>query len=151
MAEQHSDFDAFDRQCEDLRNKWLRRRAKPEVWTAVERFGKNDMDTLNCVLELRSRVEALENDRRAVLDTGSRLKIGLDASEQAVTRDRDETGDYLIIQSKSALTVEDCSKMPKHGENFLLETRNGEIHLDGYFTREDLIEIANTIPSRETS
>jgi len=33
-------------------------RAKPEVWAAVEKLGKNDM--LNCVLELRSRVEALE-------------------------------------------------------------------------------------------
>jgi hypothetical protein len=35
-------------------------RAKPEVRAAVERLGKNDMDMLNCVLELRSRVEALE-------------------------------------------------------------------------------------------
>jgi len=35
-------------------------RAKPEVWAAVERWGKNDLDTLNCFLELRSRVEALE-------------------------------------------------------------------------------------------
>jgi len=60
MTEQHRDFDAFDRQCEDLRNKWLRHRAKPEVWAAVERFGKNGMDMLNCVLELRARVEALE-------------------------------------------------------------------------------------------
>jgi hypothetical protein len=35
-------------------------RAKPEVWAAVERWGKNDLDTLNCLLELRDRVEALE-------------------------------------------------------------------------------------------
>jgi hypothetical protein len=35
-------------------------RAKPEVWAAAERFGKNDMDMINCVLELRSRVEELE-------------------------------------------------------------------------------------------
>jgi hypothetical protein len=38
-------------------------RAKPEVWAAVERLGKNDMDMLNCVLELRARVEELEADR----------------------------------------------------------------------------------------
>jgi ribonuclease HI len=35
-------------------------RAKPYVWAAVEKLGKNDLDMLNCVLELRARVEALE-------------------------------------------------------------------------------------------
>jgi hypothetical protein len=35
-------------------------RAKPEVWADVERWSKNDQDTLNCILELRDRVEALE-------------------------------------------------------------------------------------------
>ena len=35
-------------------------KAKPEVWAAVERWCKNEMDMLNCTLELRSRVEALE-------------------------------------------------------------------------------------------
>jgi hypothetical protein len=35
-------------------------KAKPEVWAAAERFGKNDMDMVNCILELRSRVEELE-------------------------------------------------------------------------------------------
>jgi hypothetical protein len=47
--------------------------------------------------ELRSRVEALENDRRAILDSNSRRRIGLDVAEPAVTRDRDETGDYVIV------------------------------------------------------
>jgi len=60
MTEQHHAFDVFDRQCEDLRDKWLRHRAKPEVWAAVEKLGKNEMDMLNCTLELRARVEALE-------------------------------------------------------------------------------------------
>ena len=35
-------------------------RANPEVWAAVERWSKNDMETSNCILELRDRVEALE-------------------------------------------------------------------------------------------
>ena len=35
-------------------------RAKPEEWAAVERLCKNGIDTLNCLLELRDRVEALE-------------------------------------------------------------------------------------------
>lgn len=37
------------------------RLAKPEVWARVESYGKKDeKDMLNCLLELRSRVEALE-------------------------------------------------------------------------------------------
>jgi len=60
MTEQHHAFDVFDRQCEDLRDKWLRHRAKPEVWAAVEKLGKNEMNAANCALELRARVEALE-------------------------------------------------------------------------------------------
>jgi hypothetical protein len=39
-------------------------RAKPEVWAAVERWSKNDMDSCNCTLELRDRVEALEAAQR---------------------------------------------------------------------------------------
>ena len=39
-------------------------RAKPEVWAAVERWSKNDMNSCNCTLELRSRVEALEAAQR---------------------------------------------------------------------------------------
>ena len=34
--------------------------AEPEVWAVVERLCKNGIDTLNCLLELRARVEALE-------------------------------------------------------------------------------------------
>jgi hypothetical protein len=61
MTEQHRDFDAFDRQAEDIRDKWLRHRAKPEVWARVESYGnKDEKDMLNCLLELRTRMEALE-------------------------------------------------------------------------------------------
>jgi hypothetical protein len=47
------------------------------------------------------------------------------------------------------LTVEDCCNMHKHSANFLVEDRPGTIVLDGCFTREDLIEIANTVPTTE--
>jgi hypothetical protein len=40
-------------------------KAKPEVWAAVERWCKNEMDVLNCTLELRARVEALEAAQRS--------------------------------------------------------------------------------------
>jgi hypothetical protein len=35
-------------------------RANPELWAAAEKFSQNSMDMLNCMLELRSRIEALE-------------------------------------------------------------------------------------------
>jgi hypothetical protein len=50
-------------------------------------------------------------------------------------------------QSKPSLTVQDCNDMPKHAGNYIAEDF-GVITLDGYFTREDLIEIANTVPRR---
>ena len=52
-------------------------------------------------------------------------------------------------QLEPALTVEDCSNMHKHRFNFLDEDRFGEIVLDGCFTREDLIEIASTVPTND--
>ena len=60
----------------------------------------------------------------------------------------DEARAYLA-QPEPTLTVEDCSNMHKHRVNFLVEDRPGTIVLDGLFTREDLIEIANTVPSSE--
>jgi hypothetical protein len=48
-----------------------------------------------------------------------------------------------LAQSEPTLTVQDCNNMHKHKFNFLDEDRPGEITLDGCFTREDLIEIAN--------
>jgi hypothetical protein len=39
-------------------------RALPEVWAAAEKRGANDRDAINCVLELRSRIEALEAAQR---------------------------------------------------------------------------------------
>ena len=41
-------------------------KARTEVWAAVERFSRNEMDIMNCVLELRARVEALE--RKAAMN-----------------------------------------------------------------------------------
>ena len=52
-----------------------------------------------------------------------------------------------LAQPEPTLTVEDCSNMHKHRVNFLVEDRPGTIVLDGCFTREDLIEIANTVPT----
>jgi hypothetical protein len=55
----------------------------------------------------------------------------------------------FLAQPEPTLTVQGCNDMPKHRFNFLYEDFTGEIVLDGFFTREDLIEIANTVPSTE--
>ena len=54
-------------------------RANPEVWARVESYGnKDEKDMLNCVLELRSRVEALEAAQRAIASPSSnRFRLGL--------------------------------------------------------------------------
>jgi hypothetical protein len=55
---------------------------------------------------------------------------------------------YGIVQPEPILTVQDCNDMPKHAGNYIAEDFGG-ITLDGFFTREDLIEIANTVPRTE--
>jgi hypothetical protein len=92
MTEQHHAFDAFDKQCEGLRDKWLRHRAKPEVWAAVEKLGKNETNAANCALELRARVEALEAALRAIaLSSSNRTRLGL-------TQNAPESSDSLVEQ-----------------------------------------------------
>ena len=59
-------------------------RAKPEVWAAVERWGKNDLDTLNCILELRSRVEALESAQRSTVTVKDSLTVPADSLMEEV-------------------------------------------------------------------
>jgi hypothetical protein len=45
-----------------------------------------------------------------------------------------------------ALTVQECNDMRKHRENYIYECSDGDIQLDGVFSREDLLELARTIP-----
>ena len=87
-------------------------------------------------------------------DLIQRLAKELDLYRQMVLDDctsthplADEARAYLA-QPEPTLTVEDCSNMHKHARNYIAEDF-GEITLDGHFTREDLIEIANTVPTTE--
>jgi len=59
-----------------------------------------------------------------------------------------DRAEALLAQPEPSLTVQDCNNMPKHAGNYIVEDF-GEITLDGHFTREDLIEIANTAPLAE--
>jgi hypothetical protein len=48
-----------------------------------------------------------------------------------------------------ALTVQECNDMRKHRENCIYECSDGDIQLDGLFSREDLLELARTIPANQ--
>jgi len=60
-------------------------KATPELWERAEQFGRNPVDMVNLFLELRARVEALEeaeNDRRfeqakAIIDKPAPAPAGL--------------------------------------------------------------------------
>lgn len=56
----------------------------------------------------------------------------------------------LAQPEPQALTVQECNDMHKHRENYIYECSDGEIQLDGYFSREDLLELARTIPANTT-
>ena len=88
-------------------------------------------------------------------DLIKRLADELDHYRQLLMDDRREThalatdARAYLAQSEPTLTVENCSNMHKHWFNYLDENCPGQIILDGSFTREDLIEIANTVPTTE--
>jgi hypothetical protein len=44
------------------------------------------------------------------------------------------------------LTVQDYAKMEKHSQSFIAES-GGLLTLDGCFTREELLELANALPA----
>jgi hypothetical protein len=49
------------------------------------------------------------------------------------------------------LTVQEISNLPQHGENYIAEDRDGEIQLDGYFSRADLQQLADSIPTNRSN
>jgi hypothetical protein len=53
----------------------------------------------------------------------------------------------LAQPEPEALTVQECNDMRKHRENYIYEYCDGDIELDGCFSREDLLELARTIPA----
>ena len=59
----------------------------------------------------------------------------------------DRTRAELDQPEPRALTVQECNDMRKHGENYIYEYCDGDIELDGCFSREDLLELARTIPA----
>lgn len=48
-------------------------------------------------------------------------------------------------------TVQEISNLPQHGENYIAEDRDGEIQLDGYFSRADLQQLADSIPNNRSN
>jgi hypothetical protein len=64
---------------------------------------------------------------------------------QLITRTRAE----LAQPEPEVLTVQECNDMRKHRENCIYECSDGDIQLDGRFSREDLLELARTIPANQ--
>lgn len=89
----------------------------------------------------RDLIQRLTDELQVWIDNA---EFDIDPDEQALI---DEAHAYLS-QPEPSLTVENCSNMHKHAGNYIAEDF-GEITLDGSFTREDLIEIANTVPTTE--
>jgi len=50
-------------------------RATPEQWEDLETYAKHGHSTVNCILELRARVEALEQLHQAVVDLNERFTL----------------------------------------------------------------------------
>lgn len=59
-------------------------RSTPEHWATVERYAQQVSSTDDCLLELRSRVEALEAAQHAVASSPvNRINLGLGAEDTA--------------------------------------------------------------------
>jgi hypothetical protein len=67
-------------------------KATPEQWESIERWAEDNVYDA-CFLELRARIEALEAAQQPPLFTAEEVARIV----APVTRDRDETGDYLIV------------------------------------------------------
>ena len=89
-------------------------RAAPELWAAVEKWGANTMDTANCFLELRARIEALEAAQQKIrsapespLVESVADAIAAEATSAGIVNDRParaailEISKWLVAQSNS--------------------------------------------------
>lgn len=81
-------------------------------------------------------------------------RLLIEIPDPPVTRCTDDLRD-LLARTRAALakpeperlTVQEISDLPQHGENYIAEYRDGEIQLDGYFSRADLQQLADSVPS----
>jgi hypothetical protein len=71
------------------------------------------------------------------------------ASFQSLGQYRTALLTALAQPEPEALTVQECNDMRKHRENYIYECSDGDIELDGVFSREDLLELARTIPANQ--
>jgi hypothetical protein len=67
--------------------------------------------------------------------------------KETIRADIDRARTELAKPEPERLTVQEISDLPHHGENYIGEHRDGEIQLDGYFSRADLQQLADSIPT----
>ena len=72
-------------------------------WASVKACA-NDVVTYSCILELLHRIEALENDRRAILNSSSRLRVGLEAAQPAESNYPAKPDSSLVERVAFAIT-----------------------------------------------
>jgi hypothetical protein len=74
-------------------------KAAPDEWAQQEDWANRSVfSTSSCIIELRDRIEALEVGQQPLAFTGKAVA----PIKAPITRDRDETGDYLIVHDTPA-------------------------------------------------
>jgi hypothetical protein len=75
-------------------------RATPDEWAQQEDWAnRSAFSDSSCIIELRDRLEALEATQQPRAFTGKVVA----PMKAPITRDRDETGDYIIVHDTPAL------------------------------------------------
>lgn len=70
-------------------------------------------------------------------------EIDIDRAHALIDRARAE----LAKPEPERLTVKEISDLPHHWHNFIAEDENGEVQLDGRFSRADIQQLADSIPT----
>ena len=83
----------------------------------------------------------------------------LDHNRQCLLDDRrvthplaDKARAALAEPEPERLTVQEISNLPQHWENYIAEALDGvSLDLDGYFSRADLQQLADSIPNNRSN
>jgi len=74
-----------------------------EAWAAMRRAGSSHGERIGALME---RIEDLENDRRAILNSSSRLRLGLDAAQPAKPDHPAKPDSSLVKRVADAIVAE---------------------------------------------
>jgi hypothetical protein len=148
-------------------------RLTPAQWESIELYAEDNAYDA-CFLELRARIEALEATQHAHVDTShltdaKRKQIQEELARPAtfaellmppprtttpITRDRDETGDYLIVQNAPVTLLDRVAQAiyaaPNTSEGWRSEARAAILEVAAWM-REQRDLLASTVLTREAN